>query len=163
MWCSSSNWQNKWSECTRRWLELTRARVIKTYIWSNGQLFICKSLNHSILNFERIHSQTPVFETVDGLNWKSHEYKYCSTHQDLYFIYRPFLHFIKCWQSVDENLQFSHIVLYSLCEIQDLVSTVYLNFLNRKNGLYKKFGSWWTLTTWYSKVFYFKSFSLSFD
>jgi hypothetical protein len=52
--------------------------LIKTYIWPNGQLFICKSLNHSILNFERIHSQTPVFGTLDGLDLKSHEYQYCS-------------------------------------------------------------------------------------
>jgi hypothetical protein len=86
--------------------------LIKTYIWSNGQLFICKSLNHLILNFERIHSQTPVFGTLDGLDWKSHEYQYCSTHQDLHFIHRPFLHLIKCWQSVAENPQFPHIAKF---------------------------------------------------
>jgi hypothetical protein len=102
--------------------------LIKTYIRSNGKLFICKSLNHLIFNFERIHSQTPVFGTLDGLDWKIHEYKVCSTHQDLHFIHRPFLHLTKCWQSAVENPQFPHIVSYSLCEIQDLVSIVYLNF-----------------------------------
>ena len=122
--------------------------VIKWVIWP--------SLKHSILNFERIHSHAPVFGTLDGLDWKSHEYQYCSTHQDLHLIYRPFLHLTKCWEGVVENPQFSHIVSYSLCEIQDLVSIVYLNFLKWKNGLYKKFGSWWSLTTWYSNVFHFK-------
>jgi len=48
--------------------------VIKWVIWP--------SLKHSILNFERIHSHAPVFRTLDGLDWKSHEYQYCSTHQD---------------------------------------------------------------------------------
>ena len=107
--------------------------LIKLYISSNGQLFIWKSLNHTILNFERIHSHTSVFEILDGLDWKSHEYQYCSTYQDLHFIYRLFLHLIKCWKSVVENPQFSHIVSYSLCEIQGLVSIVYLIFLKWKN------------------------------
>ena len=122
--------------------------VIKWVIWS--------SLKHSILNFERIHSHTPVFGTLDGLDWKSHEYQYCSTHEDLHLIYRPFLHLTMCWEGVVENPQFSHIISYSLCEIKDLVSIVYLNFLKWKNGLYKKFGSWSNRTTWYSNVFYFK-------
>ena len=43
----------------------------------------------------------------------------------------------KCWEGVVENPQFSHIVSYSFCEIQDLVSIFYLNFLKLKNGLYK--------------------------
>jgi len=128
--------------------------LIKFYIWSNGQLFTWKSLNHSILNFERIHSHTPVFGTLDALEWKSHEYQYCSTQQDL--TYRPFLHLTKCWEGVVENPQFSHIVSYSLCEIQDFVGIVSLNFLKWKNYLYKKCGSWWSLTTWYSNVFHFK-------
>jgi len=98
--------------------------LIKFYIWYNGQLFTWKSLNHSISNFETIHSHAPVFGTLDGLDWESHEYQYCSTHQDLHLIYRPFLHSIKCWEGVVENPQFSHIVSYSLCEIQDLVGTV---------------------------------------
>ena len=46
-----------------------------------------------------------------------------------------------CWEGVVENPQFSHIVSYSLSEIQDLVSIVYLNFLKGEKGLYKKFGS----------------------
>ena len=112
--------------------------LIKFYIWSNGQLFIWKSLNHSILNFDRIHSHASVFGTLDGLERKSHEYQYCSTHEDLHLIYRTFLHLTKCWEGVDENPQFSHIVSYSLCEIQDLVSIVYINFSKWKNGLYKK-------------------------
>ena len=127
--------------------------LIKFYILSNGQLFFWKSLNHSILNFERIHSHGPVFGTLEGPDWKSHEYQYCSTHQNLHFIYRPFLHFTKFWEGVVENPQFSHIVSYSLCEIQDLVSIVYLNFLKWKNCVYKKFRSWWYLTTWYSIFF----------
>jgi len=98
--------------------------VIKWVIWP--------SLKHSILNFERIHSHTPDFGTLDGLNWKSHEYLYCSTHQDQHLIYRPFLHLTKCWEGVVEIPQFSHIVSYSLCETQDLVSIVYLNFAKRK-------------------------------
>ena len=40
-------------------------------------------------------------------------------------------------EGVVENPQFSHIVSHSLCEIQDLVSIVYLNFPKWKNGLYK--------------------------
>ena len=115
--------------------------LIKFYILCNGQLFTWKSLNHSILNFERTHSHAPVFRTVDGLNWESHEYQYCSTHQDLHLIYRPLLLLTKCWEGVVENAQFSDIVSYSLCEIQDLVCIVYLNFLKCKNCLYKKFGS----------------------
>jgi len=121
-------------------------KVIKWVIW--------QSLKHSNLNFERIHSHTPVFWTLDGLVWKSHEYQYCSIHQDLHLIYRPFLHLTKCWEGVVENPQFSHIISYNLYEIQNLVSIVYLNFLKWKNRLYKKFGSWWSLPTWYSNVFY---------
>ena len=104
-------------------------------------VFICKTLNHSILNFEKIHSHALVFETLDGLDWKSHEYQYCSTHQDLHLIYRPFLHLTKCWEGVVENPQFSHIVSYSLCEIQDLVGIVNLDFLKWKSCVYKKFRS----------------------
>ena len=84
------------------------------------------------MNFERIHSHAPVFKTLDGLDWNSHEYQYCFTNQDLYFMYRLLLHLTKCWEGVVENPQFSHIVSYSLCEIQDLVSIVYLNFLEWK-------------------------------
>ena len=104
--------------------------LIKFYIWSKCQLFTWKSLNYSILNFEIIHSHAPVFETLDGIDWKSHEYQYCSTHQDLHLIYRPFLHLTKCWEGGDENPQFSHID--SSREIQDLVRTVYLKFLKWK-------------------------------
>jgi hypothetical protein len=135
VWPKSKHWFLETHTLTESWMvsneKLMNTKfvpVIKTYIWSNGQLFICKSLNHSTLNFKRIHIQTPVFGTLDGLDWKSHAYQYCSTHQDLHFIYRPFLHLIKCWQSVVEYPQFSHIVSYSLCEIQDLLSIVYLNF-----------------------------------
>ena len=123
-------------------------KVIKWVIWP--------SLKHSILNFERIHSHAAVFGTLEGLNWKIHEYQYRSTHQDLHLICRPFLHLTKCWEGVVENPQFSHIVLYSFCEIQDLVSIVYLKFLKWKDNLYKKFGSWWSLTRLYSNVFHFK-------
>ena len=111
--------------------------LIKFYIWSNGQHFIWKSLNLSILNFDRIHSHTSVFGTLDGLEWKSHEYQYCFTHQNLHLIYRPFLHLTKCWEGVVENPQLTHIVSYSLFEIQDLVGIVNLNFLNWKDCLYK--------------------------
>ena len=104
---------------------------------SNGQLFIWKSFNRSILNFERIYSHASVFGTLDGLECKSHEYQYCSTHQNLHFIYRPFLHLTKFWEAVVENPQLSHIVSYSLCEIQDLVGIVNLNFLKWKNCVYK--------------------------
>jgi len=109
--------------------------LIKFYIWSSGQLFIWKSLNHSILNFERIHSHTSVFGTVDGLEWKNNEYQYCSTHQNLHLIYIPFLHLTKCWEGVVENPQLIHIVSHSLCEIQDLVGIVNLNFLKWKDCL----------------------------
>jgi len=115
--------------------------LIKFYIWSNGQLFTQKSLNHSILNFERIHSHTLVYGTLDGLDSKCHEYQYFSTHQDLHLIYRPILNFTKCWEGVVGNQQFSHIVSYSLCEIQDLVGIVSLNFPKWKKCLYKTFGS----------------------
>ena len=112
--------------------------LIKFYIWSNGQLFIWKRLNHSISNFERIYSHASVFGTLDGLEWNSHEYQYCSTNQNLHLIYRPFLHLTKCWKGVVENPQLTHIVSHSLCEIQDLVVIVNLNFLKWKNCLYKK-------------------------
>ena len=137
--------------------------LIKFYIWSNGQLFIWKSLNHSILNFERIHSHSPVFRTVGCLDWERHEYQYCSTHQDTHLICRPFLYLTKCWEGVVENPQFSHIVSYSLCEIQDLVGIVYVNFLKWKKCLYKKFGSLWSLTSWNSNFFHLKSSNGSFD
>ena len=94
---------------TGKVMNINFVKLIKFYIWSNGQLFIWKSLNHLILNFKRIHSHTLVFGILDGLDRKSHEYQYYSTHQDLYFIYRPFFHLTKCWESVVENPQFSHI------------------------------------------------------
>ena len=115
--------------------------LIKFYIWTNGHLFIWKSLNHSILNLERIHSHASVFGTLDGLEWKSHEYQYGSTHQNPHLIYRSFLHFTKCWEGVAVNPQLTHIVSYILCEIQDLVGILNLNFLKWKNCLYKKFRS----------------------
>jgi len=115
--------------------------LIKFYICSNGQLFFWKSLNHSILNFQRIHSHASVFRTLDGLEWKSHEYQYCSTRQNLHLIYRLFLHLTMCWDDVVENPQLTHIVSYSLCEIQDLVGIVNLNFLKWKNCIYKKYRS----------------------
>ena len=115
--------------------------LTKFYILANGQIFISKSLNHSILNFERIHSHASVFGTLDGLECKSHEYQYCFTHQNLNLIYRPFLHLTKCCEGVVENPPLTHIVSYSLCEIQDLVGIVNLNFLKSKKCLYKKFRS----------------------
>ena len=99
---------------------------------------------------------TSFFGTLDGLKWKSHEYQYCSTHQDLHLIYRPFLYLTKCWEGVVENPQLTHIISYSLCEIRDLVGIVNLNFLKWKNCLYKNFRSWWYLKTWYSIFFPFK-------
>ena len=63
---------------------------------------------------------------MDDLKWKTHEYQYCSTHQDLHFIYRPFLHLTKCWQSVLQNPHqdftiILHIMLqlyYTRCQVQ---------------------------------------------
>ena len=49
------------------------------------------------------------------------------------------LHLIKCCEGVVQNPQLTHIVSYSLCEIQELVGIVNLNFLKWKNSLYKKF------------------------
>ena len=129
---------------------------IKTYIFSNDHILIWKILDQWILKFENIHSETLIFRTMDGLKWKTHEYQYCSTHQDIHFIYRPFLHLTKFWEGVVENPQLTHIVSYSLCEIQEFVGIVNLSFLKWKSCVYKKFRSWWYLTTWYSKFFYFK-------
>jgi len=42
--------------------------LIKFYIWSNANLFTWKSFKHWILNFERIHSHTLVFRTLDGVD-----------------------------------------------------------------------------------------------
>ena len=61
--------------------------------------------------------KTPFDRTLDGPKWKSHEYQYCFTHQNIHLIYRPFLHLIKFWEGVLENAQLTHIVSYSLCEI----------------------------------------------
>ena len=69
---------------------------------------------------------------MDGLKWKTHEYQYCSTHQDLHFIYRLFLHLRMFWKGVVKNPQLTRIVSYSLCEIQELVGIVNLNFLKWK-------------------------------
>ena len=147
----------------RKFMNTKFVPLIKTYIFSNGHNFIWKSLDHSNLKFERIHSVTLIFRTMDDLKWKTHEYQYCSTHQDLHFIYRLFLHLTKSSQSVVQNPHFPRIVSYSLCEIQHLVSIIYINFSKWKNSVYKKFGYWWALTTWYSKDFHSKSFSPSFD
>ena len=93
-----------WMVPTRKVMNTKFVTLIELYIWSNnGQLSIRKILNQSILNFERIHSHTPVFGTLDGLKWKSQEFQYCSTHQVLHFIYRLFLHLTKCWEGVVEN------------------------------------------------------------
>ena len=76
-----------------------------------------------------------------GIEWKRHEYQYCSTHQNLHLIYRPFLHLKNFWEVVVENPQLTHIVSYSLCEIQELVDIVNLNFLKWKSCVHKKFRS----------------------
>jgi len=131
----------KWTMYQMSILMISNSFVFKIFSFEVIKWVISPSLKHSILNFERIHSHAPVFGTLEGLDWKSHEHRYSSTHQDLHLIYRPFLHLTKCWEGVVENPQFSDIVSYSLCEVQDLVSIVYLNFLKWKNGPYKKFGS----------------------
>jgi hypothetical protein len=51
------------------------------------------------------------------------------------------LHLTKCWEGVVENPQLTHIVSYSLCEIQELVGIVNLDFLKWKSCVYKKFRS----------------------
>jgi hypothetical protein len=51
------------------------------------------------------------------------------------------LHLTKCCEGVVQNPQLTHVVSYSLCEIQELVGIVNLNFLKWKNCLYKKFRS----------------------
>jgi len=131
----------KWTMYQMYILMISNNMVFKIVSFEVIKWAILLSLKHSNLNFEIIHSHAPGFGTLDGLEWKSHEYQYCSTHQDLHLIYRTFLHLTKCWEGVDENPQLSHIVSYSLCETQELVSIVYLNFLKWKNGLYKKYGS----------------------
>ena len=146
-----SKWKNeKYIKC-RSWWSLTTLyskffsfQVIKWVIWPS--LTKVKALVFRNTHFDR---------TLDGLEWKSHEHQYCSTHQNLHFIYIPFLHLRKFWEGVVENPQLTHIVSYSLCEIQDLVGIVNLNFLKWKNCVYKKFRFWWYLTTWYSKFFHF--------
>jgi hypothetical protein len=39
------------------------------------------------------------------------------------------LHLTKCCEGVVQNPQLTHVVSYSLCEIQELVGIVNLNFL----------------------------------
>jgi len=41
--------------------------LIKTYIFTNGHIFIWKSLDHSILKIVIIHNETLFFRTMDGL------------------------------------------------------------------------------------------------
>jgi len=170
VWPKSKQWVSRTHSLTEPWIasngKLMNTKfipLIKVYILSNTHNFIWKRLDHSIFKSVRIHSKTLIFGTMDGLKWKTHEYQYCSTHQDLHFIYSPFLHLTKCSQSVVQNPHFPRIVSYSLCEIQDFVSIVYINFPKWTNGLYKKFGYWWALTTWNSKDFHSKSFSPVFD
>jgi hypothetical protein len=101
---------------------------IKVYISCNGQLFIWQSLNWSNLQFWNFRRYMPLFDTLDGPNRRSHEYKFCQAHQDLHLIYKPFFHLTKCYESVVQNPLVSCIVSWSLGEIQDFVDIVYKNF-----------------------------------
>jgi hypothetical protein len=53
------------------------AKLTKIYKSCIDQLFVWQSLNGSNFEFLNFHSSKPVFETLDGLNMKSHEYQVC--------------------------------------------------------------------------------------
>ena len=55
---------------------------------------------------------------------ESFEYQVCSAYQDLQSLYRPFFHLIKFEQNVVQISQVCDIVLQSLYEIQEFMTSV---------------------------------------
>ena len=66
-----------------------------------------------------------VFGILDCLKLKSFEYQVCSAHQYLQSLYRPFFHLRNFEQNVVQISQVCDIVLESLYEIQEVVTSVW--------------------------------------
>ena len=63
-------------------------------------------------------------QILDCLQLKSFEYQVCSAHQDIQSLYRPFFHLRKFEQNVVQISQVCDIVLESLYENQEFVTSV---------------------------------------
>ena len=100
-------------------------QLIKIYNSCFGQLSIWDSLDGSNLWFLNFDAYKLVFETLDGLKFKSFEYQVCSAHQDLQSLYRPFFHLRKFGQNVVQISQVCDIVFESQYEIQEFVTIVW--------------------------------------
>ena len=95
------------------------------YNFCFGQLSIWESLDGSNLWFLNFDAYKLVFGTLDCLQLKSFEYQVCSAHQDIQSLYRPFFYLRKFEQNVVQISQVCDIVLESLCEIQEFVTSVW--------------------------------------
>ena len=90
-----------------------------------GQLSIWESLDGSNLWFLNFDAYKLVFGTLDCLKLKSFEYQVCLSHQYLQYLYRTFFHLRKFEQNVVQISQVCDIVLESLYEIQEFVTSVW--------------------------------------
>ena len=97
----------------------------KIYNCCFRQLSIWESLDSSNLWFLNFDTYKLVFGTLDCLKLKSFEYQVCSAHQYLQYLYRPFFHLRKLEQNVVQILQVCDIVLESLYENQEFVTSVW--------------------------------------
>jgi hypothetical protein len=100
-------------------------QLIKIYNCCFCQLSIWDSLDGSNSWFLNFNAYKLVFGTLDCLKLKSFEYQVCSDHQDIQSLYRPFFHLRKFEENVVLNLQVYDIVLESLYEIQEFVTSVW--------------------------------------
>ena len=100
-------------------------QLIKIYNFCFGQLSIWDSLDGSNLWFLNFDAYKLVFGTPDCLKLKNFEYQVCSAHQYLQSLYRPFFHLRRLEWNVVQISQVCDIVLESLYDIQEVVTSVW--------------------------------------
>ena len=100
-------------------------KLKKIYNCCFDQLSIWESLDGSNLWFLNFDAYKLVFGTLDCLKLKSFGYQVCSYHQYLQSLCRPFFHLRKLEQNVVQFSQVCDIVLDSLYEIQEVMTSVW--------------------------------------
>jgi hypothetical protein len=77
-------------------MDTSFGKLIKIYICYLGQLIIRQNLDDSNFGFLIFDSSKQVFEALDGLKSKIHEYPKFITHKDLQTLFRLLFHLRKC-------------------------------------------------------------------
>ena len=95
------------------------------------------------LKSETRFGQTWSNDKLNYLKWKTFEYQVVRFDQDPNFLYRPFFHLRKFKYTILTTSWISHKLYETTCENCGFSTTPSQQFVNCKNGLYIKYGSWW--------------------